>query len=102
MGQKVNPLIMRLGDKRLGSKFDYRAIWNADPRDYSKKVKIDLLTRAYLEKALKTAGVSAIFIAFTTKKFDASLGGLKQGLANITVYVARPGIVIGKKGGAVE
>jgi small subunit ribosomal protein S3 len=97
MGQKVHPTIVRLGLTAT-----HRALWYARPKDYSKKVKIDLLARAYLEKALKSAGISAIFVAFTTKESTIIGNGLAQKLANITAHVARPGMVIGKRGGLVE
>lgn len=97
MGQKVHPRGIRLGISA-----DWRAQWYASPKDYAKKVRIDLLARTYLEKALQSAGVSAIYIAFTTKRATIKADGLAQELANITARVGRPGIVIGKKGGAVE
>jgi small subunit ribosomal protein S3 len=97
MGQKVNPR-----GARLGITAEWRARWYAHPREYAKKVHIDLLARSYLEKALKSAGVSAIFIAFTTKASTTSTDSLAHELANITAHVARPGIVIGKKGSAID
>jgi small subunit ribosomal protein S3 len=93
MGHKVNPRGIRLGITA-----DWRAKWYAKPRDYAKLLHADLLARADLEKALKPAGVGLINIA---RASNASEQSGKQ-LVKITAHVARPGVVIGKKGGAVE
>jgi small subunit ribosomal protein S3 len=98
MGQKVNPNLIRLD---ISTK--HIAQWYAEPKDYPEKVKIDLLSRSILEKELKSAGVSSIIIAFTTQESSKAREGLGQMVAKIAVYVARPGVVIGKKGeGPIE
>jgi len=84
MGQKVNPIGLRLGINRT---WDSR--WYAD-RDYSKLLHEDLELRGYLEKRLAQAGVSRVVIERPAKR------------ARITIHTARPGVVIGKKGADIE
>ncbi|MGV6803894.1 MAG: 30S ribosomal protein S3 [Ruegeria sp.] len=85
MGQKVNPIGLRLGINRT---WDSR--WYADKRNYGDLLHEDLQLRAYLEKKLKNAGVSNIVIERPHKK------------CRVTIYTARPGVVIGKKGADIE
>lgn len=93
MGHKVNPRGIRLGITA-----EHRAKWYAKPTAYAKILNADLAARAYLEKALKPAGVGAIIIAR-----EANIGGSRsQEMVRITADVARPGVVIGKKGEAVD
>jgi small subunit ribosomal protein S3 len=84
MGQKVNPLGLRLGINRT---WDSR--WFADG-DYSKLLHEDLKLRKYLREKLAQAGVSRVVIERPAKK------------ARITIHTARPGVVIGKKGADIE
>ena len=84
MGQKVNPIGMRLGIIRT---WDSR--WYAG-RDFADLLHEDINIRAFLEDKLKAAGVAKILIERPAKK------------ANITIYSARPGVVIGKKGADIE
>ena len=84
MGQKVNPIGLRLGINRT---WDSR--WYAG-RGYSKLLHEDLKLRKYLEDRLSQAGVSRIVIERPAKR------------ARITIYTARPGVVIGKKGQDIE
>src|SRR3712207_1168648 len=84
MGQKVNPIGLRLGINRT---WDSR--WYED-RGYAKLLKQDIEIREFLEKRLSQAGVSRIVIERPAKK------------ARITLYTARPGVVIGKKGQEIE
>jgi small subunit ribosomal protein S3 len=84
MGQKVNPIGLRLGINRT---WDSR--WFAD-HDYSDLLHEDLMIRDYLKKRLHQAGVSRIVIERPAKK------------ARITIHTARPGVVIGKKGQDIE
>ncbi|RTZ60054.1 MAG: 30S ribosomal protein S3 [Gammaproteobacteria bacterium] len=85
MGQKVHPNGMRLGVIR-----DWNAKWFANNQDYGKLLAEDLRIRAYLKKKLKNAAVSKVVI----ERPSSSL--------NVTVFTARPGIVIGKKGEDIE
>jgi small subunit ribosomal protein S3 len=84
MGQKVNPIGLRLGINRT---WDSR--WY-DDRGYAKLLAEDLKIRAFLEKRLAQAGLSRIVIERPAKR------------ARITLYTARPGVVIGKKGQEIE
>ena len=85
MGQKVNPIGLRLGINRT---WDSR--WYAGKNEYGKLLHEDLAIRAALMKALKQAAVSKIVIERPHKK------------CRVTIYSARPGVVIGKKGADIE
>ncbi len=85
MGQKVNPIGLRLGINRT-----WASRWYAEGDDYGKQLHEDLAIRAYLEKRLAQAGVSRIIIERPAKK------------ARVTIHTARPGVVIGKKGADIE
>jgi hypothetical protein len=84
MGQKVNPIGLRLGINRT---WDSR--WYAGA-DYADLLHEDLRIRAFLRKRLQQAGVSRIIIERPAKK------------ARLTIHTARPGVVIGKKGADIE
>jgi len=84
MGQKVNPIGLRLGVNRT---WDSR--WFADS-GYAKLLHEDLRLREYLHKRLAQAGVARIVIERPAKR------------ARITIHTARPGVVIGKKGADIE
>jgi len=85
MGQKVNPIGLRLGINRT---WDSR--WYAEGKEYGKLLHEDLKIREYLEKNLVQAGVSRIIIERPAKK------------ARVTIHSARPGVVIGRKGADIE
>ena len=85
MGQKINPIGLRLGINRT---WDSR--WFADGSAYGNLLLEDLELRKMLEKRLAGAGVSRIIIERPAKK------------ARITIHSARPGVVIGKKGADIE
>ncbi|MDX1575138.1 MAG: 30S ribosomal protein S3 [Kiloniellales bacterium] len=84
MGQKVNPVGLRLGINRT-----WESRWYADD-DYGELLHEDLKIREFLRKRLSQAGVSRIIIERPAKK------------ARITIHTARPGVVIGKKGADIE
>ncbi|MGQ0676287.1 MAG: 30S ribosomal protein S3 [Rhodospirillales bacterium] len=84
MGQKVNPVGLRLGINRT---WDSR--WFAK-RDYSNLLHDDLKLRNFLNERLAQAGVSRVVIERPAKR------------ARITIHTARPGVVIGKKGVDIE
>jgi small subunit ribosomal protein S3 len=84
MGQKVNPIGLRLGINRT---WDSR--WYADT-DYAKMLHEDLKLRDFLRGKLAQAGVSRVVIERPAKK------------ARVTIHTARPGVVIGKKGADIE
>ena len=85
MGQKVNPVGLRLGINRT---WDSR--WYAGDKEYGTLLHEDLKLRSFLEKRLAQAGVSRIVIERPAKK------------ARVTIHSARPGVVIGKKGADIE
>jgi small subunit ribosomal protein S3 len=85
MGQKVNPVGLRLGINRT---WDSR--WFASRGEYGKLLHEDIKIRKLLMDELKQAAVSKVVIERPHKK------------ARVTIHSARPGIVIGKKGADIE
>jgi small subunit ribosomal protein S3 len=85
MGQKVNPLGIRLGITR-----DWMSKWYATKKQFPQHVFTDYRVREFLTERLHDASVSRIQIERAAKK------------VNITIQTARPGIVIGKKGEDIE
>ena len=85
MGQKVNPIGIRLGITR-----DWASKWYAGSKTFPGNIHTDHLVRKFLEKKLADASVSRIHIERAARR------------ANITIHTARPGIVIGKKGEDIE
>jgi small subunit ribosomal protein S3 len=85
MGQKVNPIGLRLGINRT---WDSR--WFANKGEYGKLLHEDIAIRKALMKQLKQAAVSKIVIERPHKK------------CRVTIHSARPGIVIGKKGADID
>jgi small subunit ribosomal protein S3 len=85
MGQKVNPVGIRLGITR-----DWASKWYASTRNFPSYVYTDHIVRELLRKKLAEASVSRIHIERAARK------------VNITIHTARPGIVIGKKGEDIE
>ncbi len=84
MGQKTNPIGLRLGINRT-----WDSIW-FDEKNYAEKLHEDIVIRNYIKSRLRTASVSKVEISRTPKRIIA------------TVHTARPGIVIGKGGEEVE
>ncbi|SES16743.1 30S ribosomal protein S3 [Salipaludibacillus aurantiacus] len=84
MGQKVNPNGLRVGVIR-----DWESKWYAD-KDYADLLHEDIKIREYLEKRLSEASVSTIEIERAANR------------VNVTIYTAKPGMVIGKGGSEVE
>ncbi len=85
MGQKVHPNGMRLGISK-----DWNTKWYAPSKDYAAMLASDLKLRKYVTKRLSNAAVSKITIDRPAQNL------------NITIFTARPGIVIGKKGEDIE
>jgi small subunit ribosomal protein S3 len=85
MGQKVNPIGMRLQVNRT---WDSR--WYADTKDYGNLLLEDLKIREFIKEDCKQAGVSRVIIERPHKK------------CRVTVHTARPGVIIGKKGADIE
>ena len=85
MGQKVNPIGMRLALTR-----DWKSRWYANKQDFGNLLKEDNLLRKIVFKKLEDAAVSDIYIERYANR------------VRITVKTARPGIVIGRKGEDIE
>ncbi|MFL5195428.1 MAG: 30S ribosomal protein S3, partial [Microvirga sp.] len=85
MGQKVNPIGLRLGINRT---WDSR--WYANKGEYARLMHEDMAIREALMKQLKQAAVSKIVIERPHRK------------CRVTIHSARPGVVIGKKGADIE
>lgn len=85
MGQKVNPIGIRLGIVKT-----WNSNWFATKRDYAKFLNQDINLRKELKRKLASAAVSRIQIDRPAKN------------AVITIHTARPGVLIGKKGGGIE
>ena len=85
MGQKVNPIGLRLGIIK-----EWTSKWYADSKDYADLLNNDIEIRDYLRKRLSQASISRIQIDRPAKN------------AHITIHTARPGIVIGKKGEDID
>ncbi|MBU6145392.1 MAG: 30S ribosomal protein S3 [Paenibacillaceae bacterium] len=84
MGQKVNPVGLRIGIIR-----DWESKWYAD-KQFGQLLMEDVRIRAFLKKKLKDSAVSRIEIERATGK------------VNVTIFTAKPGIVIGKGGAEVD
>src|ERR1039458_4067532 len=85
MGQKINPIGLRLGINRT---WDSR--WFAGKNEYGKLLHEDVKIREILHKELKQAAVARIVIERPHKK------------CRVTIHSARPGVVIGKKGADID
>ena len=85
MGQKVNPNGLRLG---INKTWDSR--WYASKKDYAKLLHEDLQIREFIMDKLSAAGISRVVIERPAQK------------ARVTIYSARPGVVIGKKGQDID
>lgn len=80
MGQKTNPIGLRLGIIR-----PWDANW-FEERNFSAKLSEDMMVRSYLQSRLKNAGVSRVVIERTPKQI------------RLTIHTSRPGVVIGRSG----
>ena len=85
MGQKVNPISLRLGINR-----GWDSVWFAKKNEYGKFLIEDFKIREYIKKNVINSGVSQVIIERTTKK------------CIVTIHTSRPGFVIGKKGSDVD
>ena len=85
MGQKVNPIGLRIGITR-----GWDSIWFAKKRDYGKLLIEDYKIRDYIKKNIINSGVSEVVIERTAKK------------CIISIHTSRPGFVIGKKGSEID
>jgi len=85
MGQKVNPIGLRLGINR-----GWDSIWFAKKSDYGKLLIEDYKIREWVKKNVVNSGISQVIIERTSKK------------CIISIYTSRPGFVIGKKGSDID
>jgi small subunit ribosomal protein S3 len=85
MGQKVNPIGLRLGINRT-----WDSIWFSKKRDYGKFLIEDFKIREYVKKNVVNSGVSQVLIERTSKK------------CIVSIFTSRPGFVIGKKGSDID
>jgi small subunit ribosomal protein S3 len=85
MGQKVNPI-----GYRLALNHDWRSRWYANPKELPEFLHNDLQIRAYVKDKLRLAAVAKIVIERAWNSI------------RVTIYTARPGIVIGRKGAEIE
>lgn len=85
MGQKINPIGLRVGIIK-----DWESKWYADDKDYADLLHEDIKIREYLEDRLSKAAVSTIEIERAANR------------VNITIHTGKPGMVIGKGGSEVE
>ena len=84
MGQKTNPIGLRIGINR-----GWESVW-FDEKNYATKLHEDIILRNYINNRLNHASISRIEIARTPKR------------VSVTIHTARPGIVIGRGGTEVE
>jgi small subunit ribosomal protein S3 len=85
MGQKINPIGFRLAVQK-----NWSSRWYANTKNFPAMLQSDIKVREFLNKKLASAAVSRIVIERPAKN------------AKITIYSARPGVVIGKKGEDIE
>ncbi len=85
MGQKIHPIGFRLAVNR-----NWSSRWYADGKEFSAMLADDIRVREYLKRKLKNASVGRVVIERPAKN------------ARITIYSARPGVVIGKRGEDIE
>jgi small subunit ribosomal protein S3 len=85
MGQKVNPIGFRLVLNK-----DWRSRWYASPKEFPEFLHADLRIRRYVKQKLALAAVSKVLIERAWNSI------------RVTIFTARPGIVIGRKGAEIE
>src|SRR3546814_9965045 len=85
MGQKIHPIGFRLAVNR-----NWNSRWYANDKTFGGMLGEDIRVREYLKKKLKSASVGRVVIERPAKN------------ARITIYSARPGVVIGKRGEDIE
>lgn len=85
MGQKVSPLLMRIGYIK-----NWRSVWFADKNQYVKNVQEDYKIRKFIRKRFEQAAISRIEIERLADK------------TKIIIYTARPGVIIGRRGADID
>ena len=85
MGQKVNPIGYRLAVQK-----DWRSKWYASEKEFADFLHSDIRVRTYLKNKLQTAALSKVLIERAWNS------------VRVTLFTARPGLVIGRKGSEIE
>ncbi len=85
MGQKVSPIGFRIGINK-----EWNSTWYAGKKDFAKYIKEDEKIRKFIKKTYFNCGISKVTIERTKAKLV------------INIYTARPGMIIGSKGGGIE
>lgn len=85
MGQKANPILVRLGIKQ-----QWRSRWFSGKKDFGVLLAEDMAIRQYVKKQLENAGIADVIIERYANR------------VRINIYTARPGIVIGRRGADIE
>ena len=85
MGQKINPIGLRLGVNR-----GWDSTWFAKKKEFGKYLIEDFKIRQYIKKNIINSGVSEIIIERSSKN------------CTVSIHTSRPGFVIGKKGADIE
>jgi small subunit ribosomal protein S3 len=85
MGQKINPHGFRVGIIQ-----DWSSTWYSDKKEFSDKLVEDFKIRKYLKNLLKTSGIDRLTIERKGEK------------VKVDIYTAKPGMIIGKGGAAIE
>ncbi len=85
MGQKINPICLRVGINK-----NFESIWFASGKDYANNFHEDLIIKKYLYNRLSSAMVSRIIVWRKTNSIS------------IDIHTAKPGQVIGRKGAEIE
>ncbi len=85
MGQKVNPLILRIGYIK-----NWRSLWFADKKDYAKNLNEDYKIRKYITKKFEQAAISCVVIERMAEQIK------------VRIFTARPGVIIGRRGADID
>jgi len=85
MGQKVSPIGLRLGITK-----DWESKWFANSNEFGDMLNKDIKIRKYLSENMKEAGIASVLIERNKKRCD------------VTIYTAKPGIIIGRGGEDIE
>ncbi len=85
MGQKVSPLVLRLGYTK-----NWRSLWFAERKDYAENIKQDFKIRKYIRAKFEQAAVSTIVIERLAEQIK------------VRIHTARPGVIIGRRGADID
>ncbi len=85
MGQKVSPLIIRIGYIK-----NWRSLWYADKKEFAKNIKEDYKIRKYIKKRFEQAAISLVVIERLAEQ------------VKVKIHSARPGIIIGRRGADID